>query len=161
MPTIILDRDGVLNKRPKSLYVRTWDDWEWIPGAKEAINLLKNAGYRIILVTNQSGIARKKMTEQDLHSIHEKMQKELSRTCNCIDKIYYCPHGPDDNCECRKPKPGMLLQAQRDFNLDLSKTYFIGDDQRDMQAGNAAGCKTLLVNSRSSLLKLIKEKVLT
>ncbi len=160
MPTIILDRDGVLNKRPKSRYVRTWDDWEWIPGAKEAIKMLKNAGYRIILVTNQSGISRKTMTELDLHIIHEKMQKELSRKGNCIDKIYYCPHGPDDNCECRKPKPGMLLQAQRDFNLDLSKTYFIGDDERDMQAGNAAGCKTLLVNSGSSLLKLIKEKVL-
>jgi len=161
-PTVILDRDGVLNKNPpKAQYVCRWDDWEWIPGAKEAIRLLKDAGFRIIVVTNQAGIARGFMTESDLEIIHEKMQKELLQCGGSIDRIYYCPHGWNDNCECRKPKPGMFFQAQRDFNLDLSLTFFVGDDERDRQVGHAAECKTLLVDSESSLLKVVKEKILS
>ena len=100
-------------------------------------------------------------TESDLELIHNKMEKELFQCGGGIDRIYYCPHGWDDNCECRKPKAGMFFQAQRDFNLDLSLTFFIGGDERDRQAGNAAGCKTLLVDSDSSLLKVVKEKILS
>ncbi|MHC4687292.1 MAG: HAD-IIIA family hydrolase [Planctomycetota bacterium] len=143
-PTVILDRDGVLNKNPpKAQYVCRWDDWEWI------------------VVTNQAGIARGFMTESDLEIIHEKMQKELFQCGGSVDRIYYCPHGWNDNCECRKPKPGMFFQAQRDFNLDLSLTFFVGDDERDRQVGDAAECKTLLVDSESSLLKVVKEKILS
>ncbi len=163
-PAVILDRDGILNEKPpKAQYVRTWADWKWRPGAREAVRLLKELGYRIIIVTNQAGIARGFMTESDLHDIHERMKKELSKGGDngSIDKIYYCPHGWDNHCECRKPKPGMLFQAQRDFSLDLSKTYFIGDDERDRQTGDAAGCKTLLVNPESSLLKIVKEEILS
>ena len=161
-PTIFLDRDGVLNKKaPKANYVTSWDKWEWIEGVKEAVSLLKKAGYRIILITNQAGIGRGVMKESDLFKIHEQMKIELNECGGgSIDKIYYCPHGWDEGCECRKPKPGMLFQAQRDFNLDLSRIYFIGDDERDEQTGYAAGCKTLLVNSKLTLLKVVKEVIL-
>ncbi len=161
IPTIILDRDGVFNKKPpKAQYVCSWDDWQWLPGAKEALCLLKNAGYRIAVVTNQAGIARGLMTESDLAIIHENMQTELLQCGASVDRIYYCPHHWNDNCACRKPKPGMLFQAQHDFNLDLSTTFFIGDDASDEQAGHAAGCKTLMVNPESSFLKIVKEGIL-
>lgn len=158
---VILDRDGVLNKKPpKGEYVRTWHEFEWLSGAKEAISLLKSAGYIVIIVTNQAGIARGMMTESDLVDINNRMKADLFEIGVAVDAIYYCPHGWDDGCECRKPKPGMLFQAHRDFNLDLTRTFFIGDDIRDKQAGDAAGCKTLLVSFDVSLLQLVKEKVL-
>lgn len=160
-PAIILDRDGVLNKKPpKAHYVKKWNEFQWLPGAIEAIRLLKSGGYVVIIVTNQAGIARGMMTESDLASIHRQMKAELAQYGASIDAIYYCPHGWDDGCECRKPKPGMLFQAQRDFHLDLSRTFFIGDDERDEQAGEAAGCPTLLVAPNISLLHLVKNRVL-
>lgn len=160
-PAIILDRDGVLNKKAgKAKYVRNWNEWEWLPGAIEAISLLKKNGYIVIIVSNQAGIARGAMTEEDLKRIHNSMLSELRKDGGNIDKIYYCPHGWDDGCECRKPKPGMIFQAQRDFYIDLTKTFFIGDDERDVQAGQSAGCKTLLVDEHNSLMKLVIEKVL-
>ena len=153
---IILDRDGVLNeKAPKAQYVTNWDEYKWLPGARESLKLLKENGFTIIVVTNQAGIARGYMTEKDLLEIHKKMNDELKSHDAKIDAFYYCPHGWNDNCECRKPKPGMLFQAQRDFHLDLSKTYFIGDDERDKAAGDQAGCKSLLVDKDNSLSKLI------
>jgi len=161
-PAIILDRDGVLNeKAQKARYIRSWSEFKWLPSAKEAIRLLKRTGYIVIIVTNQAGIARGIMTESDLTSIHEHMKKDLAEIGVSVDAIYYCPHGWDEGCECRKPKPGMLFQAQRDFHLDLTRTFFVGDDIRDMQAGEQAGCKTMLVDSGSSLLQLVKEKVLS
>lgn len=159
-PTIILDRDGVINeKAPKAEYITSWNDWHWIPGSKEAICHLKAKGYRILLVTNQAGIARGKMTENDLALIHEKMQEELKTCGGSIDKIYYCPHGWDDNCDCRKPKPGMLFNAQRDFHLNLSDVFFVGDDERDEIAGKAAGMKTFLVTKEYTLLDFCKENM--
>jgi len=159
-PTIILDRDGVLNKKaPKAKYITKWDEWAWIPGAKEAIRVLKEKGYFIIIVSNQAGISRGFMTQNDLDDIHLKMQDELATIGASIDKIYYCPHGWDDNCECRKPKPGMLFQAQRDFHLDLSRIYFVGDDERDATAGQAAGMKTFLVDEQFTLLDFVNEKL--
>ncbi len=160
-PGIILDRDGVLNeKAPKAEYVKSWRDFKWLPGAKEAIVLLKRAGWAIIIVTNQAGIARGMMTKPDLESIHQQMKEELAKEGAAIDALYYCPHGWDEGCECRKPKPGMLFQAQRDFHLDLSRTFFIGDDVRDKEAGDTAGCKVLLVDAQWPLLRLVKEKIL-
>lgn len=160
-PTIILDRDGVLNKKaPKAQYITKWDEWEWLPGSKEAVCILKKNGYRTIIVSNQAGIARGLMTQTDLNEIHQKMQNELAAVGASMDGIYHCPHGWDENCDCRKPKPGMLFKAQRDFNLDLSRIYFVGDDERDEAAGKAAGMKTFLVNERFSLLDFLKEKLL-
>ena len=158
---IILDRDGVINKKaPKSTYVTKWLEWEWIKGSKEAIVKLKKAGFKIIIVTNQAGIARGIMTSADLELIHTKMILELKEFGGGIDKIYYCPHSWNDNCECRKPKPGMLFEAQREFHLNLNNTWFVGDDERDELAGKAAGMKTFLINGDNGLLNFVNTQIL-
>jgi len=155
---VILDRDGVVNKRPAQAdYVKNWGEFQWLPGAVEALQLLKQAGYKVALVTNQPGIARKVMNQEDLDDVHARMQSELSAADAGIDEIYFCPHGWDDGCFCRKPSPGMLFQAQRDYHLDLTKTLFIGDDERDMEAGEAAGCLTSQVTEERSLLVIVKQ----
>lgn len=154
-PAIFLDRDGTVNRRaPQACYIESPDQFIWLEGAMEAVKRLKEAGYRIILVTNQPGIARGRLTENVLAQIHRKMQEDLKQnTGYTIDAIYYCPHGWDEGCECRKPKPGMLYQAQRDFSLDLSKCFMIGDDDRDMEAGRSAGCKCIKVSETYNLLQ--------
>ena len=160
-PTVILDRDGVINRKPpRACYVRTWSEFEWLPGAQEALAQLKQAGYRVIVISNQAGIARGAMTEVDLLEINRQMVSEATRTGGRVEAIYYCPHHWDEGCECRKPKPGMLFQAQRDFNLDLSRTWFIGDDERDAQAAHAAGCGSMLVTEDCSLLALVQSLLL-
>jgi histidinol-phosphate phosphatase family protein len=157
-PAIILDRDGVLNRKaPRAEYVRRWEEFEWLPGAKEALRLLKEAGYRVVVVSNQAGIARGAMTESDLADIHRQMVREATQAGGRIDAIYYCPHNWEEGCECRKPKPGMLFQAQRDFSLDLSRTPFVGDDERDIQAADAAGCPSALVSEKRTLLDVVRE----
>jgi histidinol-phosphate phosphatase family protein len=158
--TIILDRDGVLNKKPaRAHYVRGWDEFEWLPGAKEALRLLREAHYRVIVVSNQAGIGRGAMTRADLIDIHERMKAEAAEVGGRIDAIYYCPHDWEEGCECRKPKPGMLFEAQHDFSLDLSRTLFIGDDKRDAQAADAAGCAAVLVTDKVSLLDITRKMV--
>lgn len=160
-PVVLLDRDGVLNVRVgKGEYVTEPADFHWLPGSIEAISLLKKQGYKVIVISNQAGIARGVMTEEKLQLIHNKMQNDLAKHDVQIDKIYYCPHGWDENCFCRKPKPGMLFQAQREFGFDLTRTYFIGDDERDVEAGLAAGSKVYLFKHEDSLLDVVQEKVL-
>lgn len=156
---VILDRDGVLNRRPpRAKYVCHWDEFHWLPGAKQALRLLKEAGNRLIVVTNQPGIARGMLAEPELNEIHHQMKAELSEAGAPLEAIYFCPHGWDEGCFCRKPQPGMLFQAQQDFHLDLTRTLFIGDDERDMQAGQAAGCPTALVSEDdTSLLSVVEE----
>lgn len=157
IPTIFLDRDGVLNKKmPRAQYVCSWKDWVWLPGAKEALALLKEAGYRVILITNQPGIARGFMSEEDLSGIHQRMKEDARAAGGDIFAIYRCQHGWDEGCECRKPRPGMLFSAQRDYQIDLSRTYFIGDDERDIEAGLSAGCKTISVSEDMPLLNIVK-----
>jgi len=159
-PTIILDRDGVLNeKAPRANYVRTWQEFKWLPGAKESLRALNQAGFRIIVVSNQAGVNRGAMTEADLLEIHRRMVKEAELAGGRIDAIYYCPHDWDEGCECRKPKPGMLFQVQRDFTLDLSRILFIGDDERDAQAADAAGCRSALVSDQRPLAAVINEVI--
>ncbi len=153
---VFLDRDGVINKKPPEHdYVRHWDEFEFLPGSIEALKILTQSDYDIYLVTNQAGIARGMMSEHDLKVIHQKLKEELEKHNAKINGIYYCPHGWDDGCECRKPKPGMFFHAARDHDLDLTKAIFIGDDERDFQAGEAAGCKTILVKPGESLLQIV------
>lgn len=153
---VFLDRDGVINKKlPKADYVKNWGEFEFLPGAIEALKLLSQNNYEIYIVTNQAGIARGLMSERDLEDIHENLKRELEKHNARINGIYYCPHGWDDGCECRKPKPGMFFQAAKDHILDLTKTIFIGDDERDLQAGDAAGCKTILVKKGKDLLQIV------
>jgi D-glycero-D-manno-heptose 1,7-bisphosphate phosphatase len=159
-PTVILDRDGVLNRRPpRAEYVRRWEEFEWLPGALQALALLTRAGYRVIVVSNQAGIARGAMSDGDLDAIHARMRSDVDAAGGRIDAIYHCPHGWDDGCECRKPRPGMLFQAQRDFSLDLTRTTFIGDDDRDAEAAEAAGCPWALVTDDRPLLRLVRDLV--
>jgi D-glycero-D-manno-heptose 1,7-bisphosphate phosphatase len=158
---IFLDRDGVINKKPpKADYVKSWNEFEFLPGSIEAINILTKNGYDIYIISNQAGIARGMMTENDLKEIHEKMKNELKKhSAKISSDIYYCPHGWDEGCECRKPKPDLFFQAAREHHIDLTKTIFIGDDERDLQAGNAADCKTILVTHNKSFLEIVKDLV--
>jgi D-glycero-D-manno-heptose 1,7-bisphosphate phosphatase len=160
-PMVILDRDGVLNRKPeRAQYVRKWEEFHWLPGAQEALSILNKAGYRVLVVSNQAGVARGAMTETDLAEIHRRMIEESEQTGGKIEKIYYCQHDWDAGCECRKPSPGMLFQAQKDFHLDLTRTLFIGDDERDCQAAEAAGCKFAMVTDGDSLLKITQRTVI-
>jgi len=157
-PAILLDRDGVLNRKPpKGEYVRNWDEFTWLPGVADSLRLLRDAGFRVIVISNQAGVARGAMTETDVLEIHRRMVRETSQAGGRIDAVYYCPHHWEENCECRKPKPGMLFQAQRDFNLDLSRTLFIGDDDRDAEAAEAAGSLSMLVSEKKGLLEIVRE----
>ena len=157
--TVFLDRDGTVNqKAPKACYIERPDQFVWLEGAKDAVRMLKEAGCRVILVTNQPGIARGRLTEAMLAQIHELMQEELERdTGYRLDAIYYCPHDWSEGCECRKPRPGMLYAAQKDFSLDLTKAVLIGDDERDMEAGKSAGCTCIRVTEGYNLLRAVME----
>ena len=152
-PTVILDRDGVLNRKPpQAQYVRNWSEWEWCPGSLEALRLLREAGYRTIIASNQPGVGRGFMSEADLAAVHGRMKLEAEQAGGRIDAIYYCPHDWNEGCECRKPKPGLLYWAQRDFQLDLTRVPFIGDDERDGTTAAAADCPFYRVTDTRSLL---------
>jgi len=146
MKTIFLDRDGVINRNPPNKgYVRKWAEFTFIPNSRKAIRELTESGYRIVVVTNQSGIGRGLYSEEDLADIHARMVAEINKTGGKIDAVYYCPHHPDAGCECRKPKPGMLIRAAREHNIELSNAYLIGDWTTDIEAGQRVGATTFLV----------------
>lgn len=159
-PTVIVDRDGTLNVRlPPAQYVRRPDELVWLPGALDALRILKKAGYRVIVVSNQAGVNRGALSASALESVHERLRTDAAAAGGRIDAIYVCPHDWDEGCECRKPRPGMLLQAQRDYHLDLTRTFFLGDDERDGQAAAAAGSPFKLVTEKTSLLYLAHDLV--
>jgi len=152
---VFLDRDGVINKKAlKADYVKNWSEFEFLPGAVEALKVFCQKGYDIYLITNQPGIARRMMRKQDLDLIHQKMEQALEKQGAKLAGIYSCIHGWDEGCECRKPKPGLLFQAAREHHLDLTRIIFIGDDERDIQAGEEAGCKTILIDKNKNLLSI-------
>ena len=156
-----MDRDGVINKRPiKADYVRKWDQFKFLPGSIKAIKILNDKGYKIFIISNQPGIARGVMTKKDLGLIHKNMLKVLKEERIKIVGIYICPHGWDEGCDCRKPKPGLLYQVSREHLIDLTKVIFIGDDERDEEAGKSAGCRTILVTPKNNLLKIIRKIIL-
>jgi D-glycero-D-manno-heptose 1,7-bisphosphate phosphatase len=146
MPLIILDRDGVINYDSAD-YIKSEAEWIPIPGSLEAIARLSQYGYRIIVVTNQSGISHKKLSIDDLNAIHQKMMTHLAQFGGSIEAIVFCPHGPRQGCECRKPKPGMLFEIANRLNISLKDVYCVGDSQRDIDAALAAGAKPVLVRS--------------
>ncbi len=143
---IFLDRDGVINVEKS--YIRSPKELIIYNHVAHSVHKLKQAGFLVIMITNQSGIARGYLTEKTLKAIHRKIEKTLSVENTSLDGIYYCPHHPKKGaihkyiraCDCRKPKPGMLIQAAIDFNIDLSKSYFLGDSDTDMIAAKSANC---------------------
>ena len=145
MKTVFLDRDGVINRNRDNDYVKSWGEFEFLPNALEAIRLLSDAGYQLIIVTNQSCVNKGILSSETLNDIHRKMLAEIESAGGRIGAIYYCPHRDDENCECRKPKPGMLVQAASEHEIDMDDTYLIGDLGRDIQAGNQFGAYSLLV----------------
>ncbi len=145
---VFLDRDGVLNHRlPDGAYVTTWAEFRFCRGVKKALRLLKQEGYLLIVVTNQRGVGRGLMTEEDLSRIHRRMERELEKSGAPLDAILYCPHDIDAACRCRKPQPGMILEALRRFGIERSGSYIIGDSETDLEAGRAAGLRGLLIVS--------------
>lgn len=153
---VFLDRDGTINKYVG--FLRDIDDFELLPGVAEAVKLINASGYLAIVVTNQPVIARGEVTVPQLQEIHNKMETLLGAEGAYLDAIYYCPHHPHKgyegevpelkiDCDCRKPKPGMLLKAAEDFNIDLSRSWMIGDGENDIKAGKAAGCRTALIGT--------------
>ncbi|MBU0536628.1 MAG: HAD-IIIA family hydrolase [Nanoarchaeota archaeon] len=154
---IFIDRDGVINvKAPKADYVKTWKEFKFLPDALDAMELLVKKGYEMYIISNQAGIAREKMTHDDLADIHKHMLEEMAKKGIEIKQIYYCPHGWDEGCECRKPKPGMFYIAAREHQIDLSKTTFIGDDERDGIAAEAADIPFYMVDENNSFLDVVK-----
>lgn len=146
MPYIILDRDGVINYDSDE-YIKSPDEWIPIPGSLEAIAYLNRVGFRILIATNQSGVARGYYDLDMLDRIHEKFMHELASVGGYIEEIFFCPHHPDDHCVCRKPKPGLLYRMQKKYAFNLAETYFIGDSFVDFQAAQVAGCQPILVLS--------------
>ncbi len=140
---VFLDRDGVINqKAPEGQYVTRWEDFHLLPGVVEGIALLNRAGFSVIVITNQRGIAKGQMTEADLEKMHERMAGVLAEAGAIIDGTYYCPHELEASCGCRKPSPGMLFSAARARSIELPASWMIGDSDIDVAAGRNAGCKT-------------------
>ena len=144
MKLVILDRDGTINHDSDS-FIKSPGEWRPIDGSVEAIARLTQAGYRTVVATNQSGIARGLFDTATLIAIHEALARAVAQAGGRIDAFFFCPHAADSACECRKPKPGMLLEVARRFNVSLANTYMVGDAHRDVEAAAAAGARPVLV----------------
>jgi len=147
---VFLDRDGVINKEVG--YLHKIEDFEFIDGVFSACKHFQTAGYQLVIITNQSGIDRGYYPEKDFHTVTTWMLEQFNdQGINILD-VLFCPHGPDSNCECRKPQPGMLLEARDKFDIDMKNSWMIGDKEADVQAANAAGVNnTILVKSGHSI----------
>ena len=144
MKLIILDRDGVINV-DSDQFIKSPDEWKPIPGALEAIARLNQWGWRVVVASNQSGVGRGLFGMDTLNAINDKMVRSLAQVGGRLDAIFFCPHAADSTCDCRKPKPGLLLQIAERFNVDLAGVPVVGDSLRDLQAAVAAGAKPYLV----------------
>ena len=141
---IVLDRDGVIN-RDSEHFIKSPDEWRPIPGSLEAIARLNHAGFRVVVATNQSGIGRGLFDMATMNAIHEKMHKSLALVGGRVDALFYCPHTADSDCECRKPKPGMLKEIGLRFGVEMTGVPCVGDSVRDLEAAEAVGAQPLLV----------------
>lgn len=154
---IFLDRDGVINKKIIGDYVKCWAEFEFLTGVQEAIRMLNEAHFKVIVITNQACIGKGIITEEQLQQIHQQMINELQKYGAYLDAIYYCPHRVEDNCNCRKPKTGLLEQAAKEFKIDYKNSWLIGDEPKDIEAGKSVGCKTYQVTPEKGLLDVVKE----
>ena len=154
MKYLFIDRDGVINKDPggwtKTSYVTDWKDFYFLPGALEALKILKEKGVKVIVASNQAGINKGLYAKSELAKVNSLMLKEIESSGGAIEEVVYCIHKDEDNCSCRKPKPGMLESAAEKYGIDPKTTYYIGDKNSDISTGKRAGCKTILVLSGKS-----------
>lgn len=164
MKIVFLDRDGVINKEVG--YLHKVADFEFIEGVFDACQYFQSLGYQVIIVTNQSGIERGYYTEEDFHIVTDWMLKQFKHNGIEVLDVFYCPHGPESDCSCRKPKPGMFIQADGKHHIDMSNSWMIGDKEADIQAANSAGISnTILVksgheiNEESSKAKFILDSI--
>jgi len=157
---VFLDRDGVINENRED-YVKSWEEFKFIPGAGEAIKLLNINGYKVIVVTNQSAIGRGLLSIENLDKIHQNMLRELKKIGARIDAIYVCPHRPEERCSCRKPKTGLIEKAIKDFNINLDDAWLIGDSKADMELASNVGCKKILVLTGLGRKTLVEDDVTT
>jgi len=156
---ILIDRDGVINqKAPQGEYIAKWEEFRWIPETRAAMKTLAECGFKFIVISNQAGIARGMVNPSDLEKIHQNMSDELRGDGIELIDIYVCPHHWDEGCSCRKPNPGMLLQASHDHLFRLDKTIFIGDDSRDCQAAERAGCAAIFVGNNLLIKGLVGDE---
>lgn len=150
-----MDRDGVIN-RHRTDYVKNLQEFELLPNIHDYLKELLNLGFKLIIITNQSAVNRGLLTTEELLNIHQYLVDKLSRHgCDIVD-IFFCPHRPDENCECRKPKAKMFLDAANKHNIDLANSWVIGDSQTDIQAANKIGCKSIKVATNASLKKAVE-----
>lgn len=155
MKFVILDRDGVINQDSDD-FIKTVEEFIPIPGSLDAMARLTKAGYKIAVATNQSGIGRGLYSVETLHAMHDKLNKLLAEKGGKIEAIFYCPHSPEDDCLCRKPRPGLMHQIAERFQIDLNGVPIIGDSLRDLQAGQAVGCFPVLVKTGKGLRTIKK-----
>lgn len=144
---VFLDRDGVINRKlPENQYVRNHEEFEILPGVRTAMSILSQLGYLLVIVTNQRGIARGLMDETELAKVHEYMKRRLLERGVLLDGVYYCPHDKDEGCRCRKPRPGMILDASRHLGIDLDQSFMVGDSDSDMLAAKNAGVRGVRIS---------------
>ncbi len=155
MKAVFVDRDGVINRNRKD-HVKSWDEFVFLPGAVEGMVELTRAGLRTVILTNQAVINRGLLSREALDSIHDRMTGELEAAGAVVDAVYYCPHRPDEHCSCRKPRPGLLLAAAGRLGIELEQSYLVGDALSDIQAGRAAGCRTILVLTGRGLRQFLR-----
>lgn len=153
MKLLILDRDGVIN-HDSDAYIKNLDEWIPLPGAVEAIARLSRAGWTVAVATNQSGLARGYYDQAALDAMHARLRQLVAEQGGELGLIVHCPHGPDDGCDCRKPKPGMLRQIAAHYGVSLTGVWFVGDSSGDLKAALAVGCQPVLVKTGKGLLTL-------
>jgi len=146
-PAVFLDRDGTINHDEKDYSIQRAEDFKFIPGALEALVKLSENDYLVVVLTNQSMVGRGFISSEKLQEIHDKLRVDVEKAGGRIDAVYYCPHHPDDGCGCRKPKAKMFMDAKQELDIDLSKSYMVGDTTGDILAGKNAGVSTILVST--------------
>lgn len=143
--TVLLDRDGVINRRIANGYVTRWKDFAFLPGVLSALRMLRDNGYKVLVVSNQSCVGRGLISWGELQAITRRMLLEVALAGGAIEKVYYCPHAPGDSCGCRMPEPGLLVRAIEEHRVRPAQIYMVGDSERDMEAAARAGCRGLMV----------------
>ena len=156
LKAVFVDRDGVINQE-RSDYVKTISELEIYPNVAKNITLLKDAGFLVIVITNQSAVNRGIVTHEMINQIHNSIQDHLKKYGTFLDGFYYCPHTPNENCNCRKPKSGLLQKAILELNIDLNSSWMIGDSDSDIEAADSIGCKAIKISGNFSLDNAVKK----